>query len=95
MVEIDDIGRLLVTPATKEFLYVYREAMEVHWDISRKALFSPIPREWTRRQWFEQIVLAAREQGVELYLTEKTVWRNVDEDSRTEIAAFALNLPRD
>ncbi len=38
---IDDIGRLYVAPQNKKFPYIYREAMEVHWDEDGQYLYAP------------------------------------------------------
>ena len=40
---IDDKGQLYVMPYTKTFPYIYREAMEIHWDENEKHLFAPPP----------------------------------------------------
>ena len=79
LVEIDDTGRLHVVPAHHTFPYIYREAMEVHWDTARGSLHSPKPRQWSYAQWFSHILAAAREQGCELYATGRTQWRNVSQ----------------
>jgi hypothetical protein len=86
-VEIDDEGRLLVTPAVRTFDFIFRSAMEVHWDPIRRCLFSPKPREWTYPMWFRQIVAAAADEyGVRLRLTEQTAWTNVPADLQSEMA---------
>ena len=68
---IDAAGQLHVVPASHAFPYIYREAMEVHWDPERHSLYSPPPREWSYSRWFQQILVAAREQGCELYPLSK------------------------
>jgi len=86
-VEIEQQGRLCVTPASGDFEMVYREAMEVYWDRDQRFLFSPIPREMTYPQWFSQIVLAVEYQnGVKLALTEHTRWIGVSESLRAEMS---------
>ena len=97
-VGIDDHGSLWVKPATASFPYIYREAMEVNWDTEEQRLFSPKPREFpdldfSRFDWFRQIVAAAREQGVELIVIETTEWSNIESDLRTKIIAGATNAP--
>ena len=77
MVEIDAEGRLHLVPESCSFPYIYREAMEVHWDTERCSLYSPKPRKWDYERWFSQILEAAKEQGVDLNITETTRWRNI------------------
>jgi hypothetical protein len=84
-VGIDDRGRLYVRPETTTFPYIWREAMEVHWDVEGGFLYSPVPREWSYADWFTQIVSAAREQAWDLHLTPRTQWANVPEDVRVAI----------
>jgi len=87
-VEIDEAGRLLVTPDSTRFPYIYREAMEVHWDDARGFLFAPKPREWSYLDWFRQILEAAKAQGGELRLSERTRWINVPDDVVAEMRAY-------
>ena len=77
-VEIDAEKRLRVYPASTEFLYIYREAMEVHWDQEGRFLYSPPPRKWTYADWFAHILKAALEQSVALHLRADTEWVNVE-----------------
>ena len=77
-VGIDDGGSLWVKPATATFPYIYREAMEVHWDAERLRLYGPKPREWSYVRWFKQIRDAAREQGVQLEVGPTTSWTGID-----------------
>ena len=81
-VGIDQNGSLWVRPATATFPYIYREAMEVHWDAERRCLYSPKPREWSYLSWFRQIVCGARYQGVELVLKPETLWSGIDDELR-------------
>jgi len=46
-IAIDDDGRLCVRPATVVLPYIWREAMQVHWDDRKGLLYSPKPREWS------------------------------------------------
>ena len=84
-VGIDDERRIFVRPETAAFPYMYREAMDVHWDPAHRRLHSPVPREWTYLRWFQQILAAAAEQSYELRLTPTTTWTNVPSDLRAEI----------
>ncbi|MFC4528917.1 hypothetical protein ISN76_20285 [Dyella halodurans] len=77
-IEIDADGRLHVVPASCNFPLIYREAMDVHWDGERRSLHSPQPREWPYFRWLQQIIAAAREQGVSLHLSESTEWLNIE-----------------
>ncbi len=84
-VGIDDGGSLWVKPATAEFPYVYREAMQVGWDAEQLRLYGPKPREWSYPAWFKQIRDAAREQGVELELRRTTTWIGIDPELQRAI----------
>ena len=84
-VEIDADGRLHVVPARCSFPLIYREAMEVHWDGERRSLHCPRPREWSYFRWFQQILAAAREQGVRLKISENTEWLNVAPSVEAEL----------
>jgi hypothetical protein len=76
-VGIDEGGSLWVKPSTATFPYIYREAMEVHWNAERYCLYSPKPREWSYTAWFSQIVCAAHYQGVNLKLAQTTLWSGI------------------
>lgn len=88
---IDDLDRLYVVPKTKKFPYIYREAMEIHWDENGRFLFAPAP---PRSQlaapvwWFQRILAAAREQGCELCFTEATRWHNMPSETQKDILSF-------
>ena len=84
-VEIDANGRLHVVPLSCSLPFVWREAMEVHWDPKRRSLYAPPPREWSRARWLRQIVDAARTQGIELVVTEETKWVGVDPGDLAEM----------
>ena len=83
--EIDADGKLHVVPSSRAFPYIYREAMEVHWDPARRSLFSPAPRDWSYSRWLQQILDAAREQGYELELSASTKWLNMDSGVKAEL----------
>jgi hypothetical protein len=86
-VEVRGDGRLFVKPATQNFSLIYRAAMEVGWDPASQSLFSPKPREWTYPMWFGQILGAAEtEYGVRLSLTSQTMWVNIPDELKAEIA---------
>ena len=89
--EIDAIGKLYVVPTDRGFPFIYREAMEVHWDPDRRALYAPAPREWSYARWFRQILDAAREQGCELRLASSTKWSNIDAGVKAELLQVADN----
>ncbi|MBS0583100.1 MAG: hypothetical protein JSS42_08370 [Proteobacteria bacterium] len=84
-IRIDAERRLCIKPQSASFPYVYREAMEVNWDSDARSLNSPAPREWSYARWFSQIVDAARAQGVELLITERTQWIDVPAGTKAEI----------
>ncbi|MBW8371023.1 MAG: hypothetical protein K0M66_08620 [Thiobacillus sp.] len=88
---IDDKGRLYLTPSTKAFPYIYREAMEVHWDDQGHYLHAPLPARAQLAQpiwWFERILAAAREQDCELYIDQQTKWHNVPVQLKSEILSI-------
>ena len=87
-VGIDDQERLYVRPRATCFDFIYREAMEIHWDAERKVLFAPKPREWTYLQWFNQIIAAAAggEHRTRLRLTPTTAWSKVPETLRSAVS---------
>ena len=89
--EIDATGKLHVVPSTLAFQYIYREAMEVHWDEVRRSLHSPKPREWSYARWFQQILAAAREQNCELRIAANTKWLNIDPGVKAEFLQVAGN----
>jgi len=85
-VEIDVECRLHVVPAARSFPHVYREAMEVSWDPSRRSLHSAVPREWSYSRWFQQILAAAAAQGVRLSLAPGTRWVGIPAELRVELS---------
>jgi len=86
---IDEAGRLYVRPSANSFEHIWRAAMEVTWDESKRRLFSPKPREWTYADWFKQILAAAADEyGASLTLTSDTAWINVSDTLRSEIEAL-------
>jgi hypothetical protein len=90
-VGIDEEQRLFVTPSSMAFPHIWRAAMEVHWDDEQKRLHSPVPREWTYVDWFNQIIWAAADEyGVWLRLTPETVWSGISDDLRAGMIAGPL-----
>jgi len=83
---IDESGSLWQRPGNEKFPFIYREAMEVHWDTVRNCLYSPVPRGWSYSDWYRQIVAAAREQGVILVQDNLTEWNGPIEELRSSIA---------
>lgn len=88
-IEIDHTGRLHVVPASRSCPYIYREAMDVHWDSQRRSFHSPELRSWPYSRWFQQILAAAREQGVNLKLSGDTRWLNVEPGIKDELIRAA------
>ena len=84
-VGIDEQQRIYVRPSTATFPYIYREAVDVHWEAKRHYLHSTQPREWTYLQWFQHIIGAAALQSYDLRLTSATTWSDVPAQLRTEI----------
>ncbi|MGA9572806.1 MAG: hypothetical protein WBS20_02540 [Lysobacterales bacterium] len=84
---IDEDERLYIKPSSNSFPYIYREAMEVHWDTKGMFLYSPKPRKWSYLDWYGQIIKAAKEQSCSLVLSDKTVWVNMPASLKNEILA--------
>ena len=87
-VGIDEQERLYIRPSTATFPYIYREAVEVHWEPNRHHLHSPKPREWTYMQWFQHIIGAAALQSFDLRITDSTVWTNIPDSLRAEMQTW-------
>ncbi|WP_139159597.1 hypothetical protein [Asticcacaulis taihuensis] len=87
---IDDNGSLWLKPITTKFPYIYREAMEVSWDVQHQRLCGPKPHKWSYIDWFKQIIAAAREQGTYLTFAPTTSWTNIHPELQQEILAVAL-----
>jgi hypothetical protein len=84
---VDSLGRVYVRPEASDFPYIYREAMDVHWDAALKILHSPIPRphlDFNFPQWLHQILSAAKEQNSVLTITAGTNWVNVPDETKAE-----------
>jgi hypothetical protein len=89
-VGIDALQRLYVLPQSREFQYIYREAMEVHWDQEHGFLYAPSPPRSQLKPlvwWFNQILAAAKAQSCELCLTAATRWQGIPDELRQEIIA--------
>ena len=88
-VGIDAQGRLYVSPLTKKFPHIYREAMEVYWDAANDHLCAPPPPRAQRGAvwWFQKIVTAAKEQGCELLIGPETKWKNIPHELAEEISS--------
>jgi hypothetical protein len=84
-IRIDESGRLCITPEKENFAYIYRTAMEVHWDEKGLFLYSPKPREWSYFDWYVQILAAAKDGSCQLYLTDKTFWVNIPASLKEQI----------
>jgi len=84
-IEIDGEGRLHVVPESHSFPHIYREGVEVHWDESRRSLYSPKPREWSYARWFSHILGTAEYQGCTLQVAPSTKWLNIDPGTKAEL----------
>ncbi len=82
---IDEEGKLFILPKESKFQYIYREAMGVKWNSGTSKVESPIPKEWSHLKWFEQITEACSNQGVDLEVTEETLWSNISSDLMEQI----------
>ena len=55
-------GRLAIFPskASSSYQYVYREASAVYWNDNSQYFYSPVPREWDYKNWYEHIISVVR-----------------------------------
>ena len=84
---VDELGRLYVMPRSRAFPYIYREAMEVHWEPIRRFLYAPLPPRadlQAPRWWFQRILAAAEKQSCHLRIVPETRWHNVSIQQRSE-----------
>ena len=85
-IEIDESGRLLITPESERFTMNYRSASEVHWDFEKNSLYSPKPREWTYLDWFKNILSVVEiDYNCKLIINDLTEFINLPESLETEI----------
>lgn len=85
-VGIDRDERLFIRPKNERFTLIYRTATEVHWDEKELFLYSPKPREWSYFDWFRHIIdVADKECNCKLVLTQRTIWRNIENDLKKQI----------
>jgi hypothetical protein len=91
-IAIDQEERLLVKPKSNSFPYMYREAMEVHWDNEGKFLYSPKPKQWRYLDWYIQIIKAAKEQTCLLTITDNTEWVNIPEELKNDIIDYQASV---
>ncbi|MDB5802471.1 MAG: hypothetical protein JWL63_3410 [Rhodocyclales bacterium] len=90
LVRIDAENRLCIAPEAMNFQYIYRAAMDVHWDAEGKFLHAPVPRKWSHLQWFKQIINAVKDEyNCQLSVTEKTIWENVTGTAKEEMRRIA------
>jgi hypothetical protein len=87
-VGIDSETQLYLRPTSKRFPYIYREAVDVHWNPKLLHLHSLQPRDWTYLQWFQHIIGAAALQSVDLRLTDSTVWTSIPDGLRAEMQTW-------
>jgi len=90
-VVIDEAGRLVIRPATAAFDDLYRAgAFGFRWDDGNASLVSPPPKEWGYTRWFEHMLsVIVGEYGVILTPWSDTQWKNVPNNLRAEMEAFA------
>jgi hypothetical protein len=77
-----------VKPTFSSFPLVYREAVEVNWDASKKVLYSPKPREWSYFDWFRHIIDIAYGDKSKVSITPETAWIQIPEDLRLQIKSW-------
>jgi hypothetical protein len=85
-IEIDKDGRLHLITAKVTFPMIYRTATEVHWNPEKHSLYSPEPRDWTYKMWFEHILnVAEKDCNCKLVITKNTNWVNIPAELKEEI----------
>lgn len=85
-IEIDDKGHLHIITSKAAFPLVYRTATEVHWNPEKHSLYSPIPREWSYKMWYDYILeVAKKECGCDLIRDDRTNWINIPLDLKSLI----------
>jgi hypothetical protein len=85
-VGIDRLERLYIKPKEERFTLIYRTATEVHWDNKDYFLYSPKPKDWSYLDWYKHIIkVIETECDCRLNLIEDTVWKNINEELKTEI----------
>jgi hypothetical protein len=77
---------LYIKPASATFPFMYREAIEVHWDEKENCIYGPKPRKWSYLDWYNQIVSGAKIQECNLLITNETKWVNIPEELKQEIS---------
>ena len=82
---IDSSERLYVKPETKSFPFIYREAMEVHWNEDKLYLYGAKPRQWQYEDWYVRILGATEQQGCELKLDEECIWFGISAEIKNKI----------
>ena len=85
-IEINDVGQLHLKTSKISFPMIYRTATEVHWNPDKHSLYSPQPRDWTYKMWFDHILhVAKKECNYILELSEDTKWFNIPDNLKQEI----------
>ena len=91
-IELQQSGELSVTPIENYkniFQLIYRAATGVQWDEKSRCFISPIPKEWSHLDWYPNIVTSVMsEMGVMLQITQNTVWLNIQDSLKSEIANY-------
>ena len=87
---IDEIGidadrRIYLRPRQQTFPYIYREAIDIHWEPQTRRLRSSVPREWSYLQWFQHIVCGS---GVDFRLAPDCSFATIPDDLRLSIQSW-------
>lgn len=83
---LDNSNILCIQPQARTFEYIYRSAMNICWNESEHYLYHRISGSWSPVDWYRQISSAVEnEYGCHLYLTERTIWDNIDESTKETI----------
>ena len=86
IIEIDNEGQLHLITSKVTIPMIYRTATEVHWNPNKHSLYSPRPRDWTYKMWFDHILnVGEKECNCKLERTVNTKWVNIPPELKEEI----------
>jgi hypothetical protein len=82
---IDEKRQLFARPSTARFPYIYREALDIHWEPKGDYLYATEPSDWNYLECFQHIIGAAAVQRYDLHLAPSTAWSNVPAELSAQI----------
>jgi len=87
-IEIDNAGRLCITPSKKEFFGIWQLAKQIHWDEKLLFLYSQQPAYWSYFDWYKLILAVAAECNCVLHVDENTQYINIPLPLKEKICTF-------